>query len=126
MNLGGYAGIEQGAEIVFGVVNKRQKRREPYHGGNAGIAQGVEGANAFRCGTGIGLKLFGKGIVGGGERHLNHTFTVAINGTEQLQIAQNEGGFGDQCKAEAVLIRQLENTTGTIENGVNRHVGVAH
>ena len=47
VNFGGYAGIEQGAEIAFGVVNKRQKRREPYHGGDAGIAQGVEGANAF-------------------------------------------------------------------------------
>ena len=82
MNLGGNAGIEQGTEIAFGVVDKRQKRREPYHGGNAGITQGVEGVNAFRCGTGVGLKLFGKGIVGGGERHLYHAFAVAINGTE--------------------------------------------
>ena len=80
------AHIQNPGNIIFGVVNKGQNGREPYHRRYSGITHFFQDFISFPCGAYMGLQLFAQFFIKGGQCHLHHTFCAVVYFLQKIQI----------------------------------------
>src|SRR5262249_20518064 len=76
--------------------------------GNAGLGEGLEGAEAAIGGGGPGLDGTGGGIVGEGDAEAEAEAGVLGEGEEQIDVALDEGALGNEADGVLVLDADFE------------------
>jgi len=123
----GFDAEVQDAVYVFrGVVEQGKDGAEPDYGGDACVPKGLQGRKSSLGGADVGFQLAAQGLVVGGQGHLDHAFTLPLDGLEQVQVPQDQVRFGQQGDAEAIAPDQRQGAAGLLQLGFQREVGVRH
>lgn len=118
--------VQQAKKVILGVVYKGEYRRKPHNGGDAGIAQRFQSADAFGGWGDVRLDYLAKRVVICGKGHFGHATRADVNGFKQAKVAQDKGGLGLNGKAEAVAVDNLKTLPRHFKRLLKRHIGVAH
>lgn len=109
-------------QLVIGEY--RDQRGDEYGDRNPRLAQAADGFQApLRCG-GARFEQAGQGAIQGGERY-GHVGQVAPRqGRQQVDVALDEGRFGDHAEGMGKLAQHLDEGAGQAEAALHRLVGI--
>ncbi|MPN17137.1 hypothetical protein SDC9_164487 [bioreactor metagenome] len=72
------------------------------------------------------LNLFTERFVIGGQRGLHHAFGAAVDLFQEVEVAQEPCGFGQNREAESVALDDLDALPRDLQLRLQRNIGIAH
>ncbi len=112
-----WARLDQLGDVLLGIFDKGQDGHHRDAGVDAGIGQGVHGSEAGGGGRRAGFDLSGKVIIGGRDRKADGGVNL-VDLFEQVEIAQDQVGLGDDMDGEAVLGDHFQGAAGRVDTCV--------